>query len=494
MSYIGLDIGTSGCKAAVINKNGDICYSASEEYPFESPKPGYVELNPDTIWAACKKVLTAIAPKAQNAQTIAVSSIGESMVILDKNDKPLYNGITYLDQRCTDILPLVTAKMDAKQLHRITGVSANQMFTLNKIIWFRQNAPEILEQADKYFLFGDYFTYLLSGIRGVDNGTASRTMFYDAMNHCWSREIADIFDIPIDQFSPIVPDGKILGPLKSQLVKETGLPSALQVIMGIHDQCAGTLGTGALLPGEVLMSQGSTESINCVIHKNQWTEGLVDREICFEPYIDEDHYIIITGNLTHGSSITWFMRNFFNATENTIDYEALTAKTPDSAGDVFFIPYLSRVNLMDSGNLALGGFWGVDVTVDHYQMYRAVLEGLSCETRVSIEILENLNYLPKKIVAAGGASSSPLYMQIKSDTLQKPIRILENNQAGLIGLAIVSAVACGDYANYTDASKAFIKYKKTYQPEKDYKKRYQDYKTICTTLKDLYNTGKIQRS
>lgn len=488
MSYIGLDVGTSGCKAAVVSASGEILYSAGQEYSFVSPKSGYVELNPAEVWLAVKKVLAQVSPYAQHAQTIAVSSIGESMAILDSDDRVLCNGIVYLDQRCVNTLPEIEKKISSSSLHRITGVSVNQMFTLNKFLWYRTHLPEILKKADKYFLFGDYITYMLSGVRAIDPGSASRTMFFDAGTLDWSREIAGLFDIPIDRFSKVTPPGSVLGPIKHALAEELGLPRTLSVIMGIHDQCAATLGSGSLAPGEVMMGQGSTESINCVVHKDHINDMIIDNQLCFEPYIDKDHYIIITGNLTHGSSITWFVRNFYESgNPDGFSYEDLYQSCPESAGDVFFLPYLSKVSLMDPKNHALGGFLGVDVTVTKPQMFRALLEGLCYEARVSMEIFEKIGVDIKKLTASGGVSKAAIYMQMKADVIGCPIHILENPQAGIMGLAVISAVSAGDYPTYADAVHAFVKAGKIYRPAKSYEEQYRKYQLISHSVKALYD-------
>lgn len=488
MSYIGLDVGTSGCKAAVVSTSGEILYSAGREYTFVSPKPGYVELDPAGVWLAVKEVLAQIAPHAQDARTIAVSSIGESMAILDNKDRVLCNGIIYLDQRCVDTLPEIEEKISACELHKITGVSVNQMFTLNKFLWYRRHMPELLKEADKYFLFGDYITYSLSGVRAIDPGSASRTMFFDARTLDWSREIAELFDIPIDRFSKVTPPGTVLGPILPALAEELGLPLTLSVIMGIHDQCAATLGSGSLAPGEVMMGQGSTESINCVVHKDHLNDLIIENQLCFEPYIDKDHYIVITGNLTHGSSITWFVRNFYESDKNkSFSYEELYKSCPKSAGDVFFLPYLSKVSLMDPKNHALGGFLGVDVTVTKPQMFRALLEGLCYEARVSMEIFGKIGVNIKKLTASGGVSKAALYMQMKADVIGCPIHILENPQAGIMGLAVISAVSAGDYPTCTDAAHAFVKSQKTYMPGCSYEKQYRKYQLISRSIKALYD-------
>lgn len=490
MSYIGLDIGTSSCKAAIITEEGKITRIASANYAFESPKQGYVELNPLTIWRNIIRILREISPFANDVKMLALSSIGESMVITDKNNTPLYNGIVYLDNRCQKISAEIQNRIDTEHLHDITGVPCNPMFSLNKIIWLRQNCPEVLDKSDKIFLFGDYFSYRLCGERAVDEGTASRTMFFDCRKHCWSKEIIDLFDIPIDKLSPVRPSGQLLGTIRPAVAKETNLPKTLKIINGIHDQCSATLGSGALKPGDIMIGQGTAESINCVCHKNQLTQALIDYQISFEPYLDEEHYLVITGNLTHGSSIRWFMDTVYSANGHaqSTDYENANKTCPSSSGDLFFIPYLSQTSLMDASNVALGGFLGVDVTVSKNQMYRAILEGLSYECRKNIDLLSKLDISINHICATGGSSGNPLYMQMKSDIINRPIQLLQNQQAGILGLGILCAVANHDYLNMEEAVQAFSHIDKVYRPRKDYSARYETYLKITDAVKSLYHS------
>ncbi|WP_334105247.1 FGGY-family carbohydrate kinase [Muricomes intestini] len=488
MSYIGLDIGTSGCKAAVISTEGKILFSSAQEYSFLSPHPGWVELNPAQVWQSVCRILTEISPYARDTRSIAVSSIGESIVMLNSEDKILYNGIIYLDQRCKDTLPEIEEKIPAYELHKITGVSVNQMFTLNKFIWFKKHMPGLLEQADKFFLFGDYITYMLSGVRAIDPGSASRTMFFDVRTLRWSQQIAELFEIPIDRFSKITLPGTVLGSIRETLANKLGLPKTLSVIMGIHDQCAATLGSGSLIPGEATLGQGSTESINCVVHREHLNTLVIENQLCFEPYIDKEHYIIITGNLTHGSSINWFIRNFYeDSNRSSFSYDELYRECPQTAGDVFFLPYLSKVSLMNPKNHALGGFLGIDITVTRPQMFRALLEGLCYETRMNIEIFQKLGESIKKLTASGGVSKAALYMQMKADVIGYPIHILENPQAGITGLAIISAVSTRDYSTYEEAVQTFVTTSRTYVPKRSYEEQYRKYQLISSSVKSLYD-------
>jgi len=492
MAYLGLDVGTSGCKAVLVNENGEILCKTHREYSLVYPAPGHVELDPGIVWNNVVSVLKEVASYKNYIKYIAVASIGEAMVILDKTDKPLTNGVTYLDRRCSETVKEIKDYIDLKKLYAISGMPLNQMFSLPTFLWFRKYKPEVIEKADKYFLFGDYITYMLSGERAIDPPTASRTMFFDALNLKWSEEIAACFNLPIEKFSKVVKIGSMVGKIRASLAKETGLSEDTYIIMGCHDQVAASLGSGAVSEGDIMAGEGSTESINLVIGKNSISEKFMDYQLCYEPYIEPGLYMTSVAQLTHATCIRWFVHNFgadFGEVEDIPGesiYERADRGCAKDSGNVFFLPYLSGVNCMDASDVALGGFLGVDIATDKAVMYRALLEGLSFESRRCMDILKSAGLTVKNITASGGCSKSELFMQIKSDVLMRPIKILSNPEAGAMGLAIICAKADKLFDTYEDAVKNYVKLSRTYTPDKDYTGKYKQYIMVSDAVKNLY--------
>lgn len=494
MAYLGLDVGTSGCKAVLVKENGEILYKTQREYSLVYPALGYVELDPDIVWKNVVSVLKEVASYKDDIRYIAVASIGEAMVILDKTDKPLTNGVTYLDRRCSEIVKDIKDYMDLKKLYAVSGMPLNQMFSLPTFLWFKKYMPNIIDRADKYFLFGDYITYMLSGERTIDPPTASRTMFFDALNLDWSDEIAANFDIPVKKFSKVVKIGSIIGKIRPSLAKETGLLEDTYIVMGCHDQVAASLGSGAVLAGDIMAGEGSSESINLVVDKNSISEKFMDYQLCYEPYVEEGLYQTSVAQLTHATCIRWFVQNFGANFGDTDDipgesiYERADRGCATDSGNVFFLPYLSGVNCMDASDLSLGGFLGVDIATDKAKMYRALLEGLSFESRRCMDILRKVGLTVNNMTASGGCSKSELFMQLKADVLQQPIKILANPEAGAMGLAIICAKADKKFDTYEEAVKKYVKLSKTYIPKKDYSEKYKQYVMISDTVKGLYRT------
>lgn len=490
--YIGLDVGTSGCKAAVVSEAGAVLAEGRGEYALEFPQPGWVELDPRAVWAAVRAALRGVAPAAQGARALAVSSIGESLILLDESDRPLINPMVYLDGRAAEATDEVRARFDPEALHRITGVPLNQMYSLCKLLWIKTHRPDALERARKIFLFGDYLTYLLTGERAVDPATASRTMLFDVDALCWSREVFSRFGLPLEPFSKVVPTGRVAGRIRPEAAAECGLPAGLKVVVGAHDQVAAMLGSGVLEPGDLLMGEGSTESLNLVVSSDRIRrELLFRREIALEPFAEPGRFMVPIGQLSHGTSIKWFVdahRQVYEAAAAGAPsiYAAADSLCAADSGNLYFLPYLSGVNCMDALSRAPASFIGVGCDTTVHSMYRAVLEGLAFETRSNLRLFDEAGVPVGRIVASGGGAKSSLFMQIKADVIGRPISRLGEADAGVTGLAMVCARALGDIADYADAAGAFVRTRDRIEPARDCEKRYQEYLRLSNALKALF--------
>lgn len=481
MSYIGLDIGTSGCKAAIVKEQGEVIASAHAKYPLLFPQKGYVELDAVQIYTKVKQVLKELSPHASEAAALAISSFGEAFVLLDEKDRPLNRFITYADARCEGIDKTLTDRFKSEKFFDITGAVPNQSFSLCKLLWMKKNCPEIMTKVKKLFLANDYFNYLLCQNRGVDYGTASKTLLFDVRESSWSGELMEAFGIPEHWFSPVKRVGTCLGELRQCLADELGLPRRLPVYLGCHDQCSATLGGGAYRPGDVMMGEGSTESINLITDDKIWehSKALLKRNLCVEPYLECKSFMVPSSFLTYGNALKWYISVMeegavkqLSGDENLFAY--LEAKSGDETS-LMFLPNLSSVNLMDPNSRVPGAWIGMTLDTERWEFYRAVIQGLNFESKINLDILEHIGIPVRQISATGGITRSGMFMQLKADIIKRDIRIPEHSEAGINGLAMICAVARGDMPDYGTAVEKFVKMKKVYRPGKDYKMQLKEY-------------------
>ena len=343
--YIGMDVGSSGCKAAILDINGNILAVRRREYGFEYPDKGRVELNPEIVWKCVKEVLSEIAQVKCECEIrmISVSSIGEALVMVDESDRILCNGIMYLDERGADTIQQVDDKFGIHRIHRITGLPPRMFYSLNRILWMQKHEPEIVNKTRHFFMFEDYITFMLTGERLVDASSASKTWMFDVRNLQWSEDIGMTFGIPLNRFSKVVKTGTRAGKIRPQIAAETGLPDSLEVIVGCHDQCGATLGSGCTESGEVAAGEGSTESLNLVVNQENITEEFFNLDVCLEPYVIPGKFMVPVGQHTHGTSLRWFADQFagdlkaFQTSEKSV-YDMLNEQCAGDAGELFFSP------------------------------------------------------------------------------------------------------------------------------------------------------------
>ncbi len=489
MAYIGLDIGTSGCKASIITEKAEVVAVAHAEYNLIFPQRGFVELDPAEIYSKVKRVLKELAPKAASVKALSLSSFGEAFVLLDDSDVPLNNFITYADSRCKGMEKRLIEKYTVEKLFGITGVVPNETFSLCKLLWLKEHCPQVLEKARSIYLANDYYNYLLSGNRGVDAGTASKTLLFDIHQDDWSEELLKAFELPREWFSPVLPVGTFLGTIKSGLAEELGLSPEIRIYLGCHDQCSATIGGGVYAPGAAMIGEGSTESINLIAGEAVFRASgeLIRRSMCVEPFLENGLYLIPASFLTYGNAIRWYIRTFEAERKNHLeeggDIYACLEKNSREETELIFLPHLSKVNIMDPESRVPGAFIGITLDTDRREFYRAVLQGLNFESRINLDTLKNIGFPIEYLSATGGITKSCMFMQLKADILKQEIHVLENAEAGITGLAIICAVASGDYGSYGEAVARFVKTKEVFCASKDYDGLFEKYQDIRNRLR-----------
>jgi len=494
MDFIGIDIGTSGCKAAVVSENGQFRCIAHRKYSWLHEKPGFVELNPSEVWNAVKEVLKEISSKSVNVKSMAVSSLGEAFVLLDSEDKPLCNSMIYLDKRGNEMLHEISASISMRELHRITGARLNGMYSLPQLLWYKKNVPELINGASKILLISDFINYMLTGECVIDTTLAARSLLFDIKELDWSRVLMDKFGLPVDKFSSVRQSGNLIGKLTKSNASNLGLSNEISVYTGCHDQCGAMLGAGVYETGQMMIGQGSTESMNVMIDHTFMNnpELLLDNQMVFGPYIIPGAYAMYAGILTSGTCIKWYIDKFEKEFKDTClkdgkdPYELLEKTCVDDSRGAYFLPFLSKIHCRDDEAGALGAFVGLDVSVDKSVLYRAVLEGMCFESRVNLDRLRSAGVSSNKIAITGGCSQSKLLMQIKADVLNLPINTLETPEAGIIGLSMICAVACGICSSYAQAVKQFVNIKNTYKPSKCMDNQYKEYKLMRQSIIGMY--------
>lgn len=487
--YIGgLDIGTTGCKVSIYDDRGNFICNSYREYKV-SRKGGEHEFDAEMIWDAVCEVIGEAA-REHEIEAIGITSFGESFVALDENDNALFPSMLYTDPRGTVECEQLVASLGEKKLISISGVKPNQMYSLPKLMWLKNNYPEKYASVKHVLLMEDYIVYKLSGNACIDYSLAARTMALDIRTRNWSEEIFAAAGVDSSLFSTPVSAGHVAGELKAELKEKLGISNSIKIVNGSHDQVAATVGCGIFKPGEAMDGTGTVECIVPVFDSIPDNDELYDEGYSVVPFIFENTYVCYALSFTGGAVLKWFRDNFagnFDASKNI--YAELDASVPEDPTGILVLPHFAGAAnpYMDNGSKA--AFIGLTLEHTASDLYKALMEGVTYEMRTNLEELGRFGIHPRKIYATGGGATSKVWMQIKADVLGRPISSLCAKEVGACGTCMLVGVGIGLYKDLDEAKSVFVKEKQTCAPNEEkaavYAKYFEAYRKIYNAVRPI---------
>jgi xylulokinase len=494
MAYLGLDIGTTTCKASVINPQGRVIASAKAEYDLIMPRPGHIELNGALIWESTKGVLkSAVQQSPERIDAISIASFGEAFVPLDKNGNVLDNSIIFSDIRGTDEVKDILEKISEADLYGIAGLPMNTIYSLNKLLWIKKNKPHVYRNAEMLLLYCDFIFYKLSGERKLDCSLASRTMLLDVQTRQWSDTLLGLFDIDKDKLSQPVPAGSVVGHVSAPVASELVLGDHVMLVAGSHDQVCAALGAGVLNKGDSVDGIGTVECLTVILNNLDHLDVMRKNNFCIEPYVLPDEYVTLAFSNTAGAVLKWYRNTiererYLEAEKHGKSiYEIMERECPDAPTDLLLMPHFAGSGTPYMDPNSCGALLGLKLSTTKGDIYKACLEGISFEMMLNAELLNQCGNRIESITCAGGGTDSKMLMQIKADIMGMPVKRLKVQESGTIALGMLCAVACGDYKTLHDAAKAFVHIDAEFQPDREkhkiYQDKYQAYKRMYAAVK-----------
>ena len=484
MYYIGVDLGTSALKLIMMNSKGELVKSVSKEYPLYFPHSGWSEQNPIDWFLAVKEGLKEICEGADDK--IAGISFGGQMhglVILDKDDNVLRPAILWNDNRSTKETDCLNNVIGKEKLSKLTANIAFAGFSAPKILWVKNNEPEIFEKISKIMLPKDYISYMLSGSFATDYSDASGMLLLDVKNKKWSQEMIKICGISEDMLPKLYESYEPVGTIKTELANELGLNKDIKIIIGAGDNAAAAIGTATVGDGACNISLGTSGTIFIASKKFG-----VDSFNALHSFAHADgNYHLMGCMLSAASCNKWWMeeilktRDFIKEQENIVNL---------GENKVFFLPYLMGERSPHNDPDARGTFIGMSMDTKREDMTLAVLEGVIFALRDSLEVARNLGIKIDRTMICGGGAKSPLWKRLVANIMNVEVDVPISEEGPGFGAAILAAVGCGEYESVEKAAKSIIKIKEKIKPEVDlvvkYEARYQKFKRIYPALKDVF--------
>ncbi len=486
MLVLGIDVSTTATKAVLIDEHGAVVGIGVAEYGYEVPQPGWSEQDPQLWWtggqAAIRGALSAAGVDATAVAAVGLTGQMHGAVLLDAADRVVRPAILWNDQRTTRECQLIRDAVGAQRLIEITGNDALTGFTAPKLVWVRDHEPDAWAATKHVLLPKDYLRLCLTGEHAMDKADGSGTILFDLAARDWSPEVLDALRIARDLMPPTFEGPVVAGAVSTAAAAATGLVAGTPVVAGGGDQAANAVGVGAVAPGVVALSLGTSGVVFASTTEPLHEEHGRVHAFC---HAVPGRWHMMSVMLSAAGSLRWFR----DALAPGVDFGELVAPAVDvtaAGGGLFFLPYLTGERSPHPDPDARGAFVGLDVTHDRRHMTRAVLEGVAFGLRDGLELMVDAGMpRPSQIRASGGGVASPLWRQILADTLQAEIALPSTTEGAAFGAALLGAVGAGWYSSVDDACRALVSAQPAAEPgpaAAEYAQHYMDYVKLYPAL------------
>lgn len=460
MNFLGLDVGTGGSRAVVIDTAGSIVAAATVEHqPFASPHPGWAEQDPRDWWraseAAIRAVLTTVEP--QSIKAIGLSGQMHGSVLLDASDESLRPALIWCDQRTADQCRSITERVGAQRLIELTCNPALTGFTLPKVLWVREHEPEVWQQIRTVLLPKDYVRLRISGDKATDVADASGTLLLDVSARKWSQEMLSAAEIDESLLPKVYESPQVTGTVSAAGNHATGLPKGTPIVAGGGDQAAGAVGMGIIQAGTVSATIGTSGVVFAA--SDQPSLDLQGRVHTFCHAIPNRWHVM---GVTQGAglSLRWFRDQFGAGADDGRDpYERLTdeaAQVPAGADGLLWTPYLMGERTPHLDPNARAALVGLTASHTRAHVVRALLEGVAFSLRDTLEIFREMKVPVHEIRLGGGGARSKLWRQIQADVYGREVATVTAEEGAAYGAAILAGVGAGAWPSVEAACAAVV--------------------------------------
>lgn len=490
MKYLlGIDLGTSSLKGSVYSTDGKLLKTSSSAYDLIIPKKGFSEQDPAEWIRAFKEVFHDLRKEIEdfdkNLEALSFSGQMHSLVLLDEDNKVLRNAILWNDVRSSEECRQIMGDF-SKELLAITKNVALEGFTLPKILWVKENEPEIWAKVKHILLPKDYLRLWLTGNHNMDYSDAAGTLLLDIDKKVWSNEIIQKYDIDKSILPDLVESIAYVGDIKESVKEELGLEADVKVFAGAADNAASAVGAGITSYDKGMISIGTSGVL--LANKRKLTHKEDGSVHTFNHAIPDSYYSMGV-TLAAGKSLDWFKSTF--APNLTFD-DFLKGIENVQAGSegLLFTPYIQGERTPYNDSSIRASFVGMDISHKLVHFARAVIEGITYSLRDCLELIDNSeNKKIEKLVSVGGGAKNKTWLQIQADILNRDIVTLEIENGPSTGAAMLAAVGMGYYESFEACAERFVNYQKEYKPNPEnvemYQKYYKVYKSIYDNTRDL---------
>lgn len=486
---LGIDIGTSSTKTAIIDQNGRLISLATKEYSFQIPRPGWAEQDPENWFAAAIHTIgSALHINDVDSECVAgvgITGLMHGPVFINSKGKSLRPSIIWADQRSKREVEQIYRSLSKEGIARLTGNPVPTGFLLPTWLWLSKNEPDTQKRIQKLLLPKDYLRFRFTGEIGTEHSDASATSLYDPFECQWSQEVLNTFSLDANLLPRIYPSQQVAGGLLSRIAKTTTLKSGTPVVFGGSDQVCQAIGNGIIHPDLVSTTIGTGGQLFSVIKVPKYDPQL---RIHLFRHAIPDTWHVLAATLTAGKSLQWLRDNVFPGSNYQELANEASQVSPGAEG-LIFLPHLAGERTPHMDPNAKGCFIGLDLRHTRAHIIRGVLEGVVMSLNQGLEIFQALGIKGKKIIASGGATQHPLWLQLQADIFNRPIYQTQTREAAAVGAALLAGVGSGIYNNIDEACRVAVQWKNCIaEPNQRfqaiYNEKYQLFKSLYPKIKD----------
>jgi len=484
MNFIAIDLGTTNIKVALYDDSLHEIAIKSENVVYEK-SDNIIEFNADhyfeTLLQLLKNCIQEIASNGEpSIGQIILTGQAESLILIDENQVPLRNGISWLDMRSGEECNELLNHFDSETCYQTTGQPAIiPTWPITKILWLKKNEPELFKKTDKFLLLKDFIQLRLTGILAGEYSIYNFSHYFDITKKKYWFEILEYCGVQENQLPPLIEPCTIIGSVTKEIAKNLGINPTTKVNVGTLDHFAGMVGTGNISPGIISESTGTVLSIATLINEPVFSEARVPCH--YGPFLNS--YVLLPVCESGGISLEWFKNQFIpEESYESINNKILKQRFPN---ELIFLPYITGVNAPDFNTDARGVFYGIQMKHNKYDFAYAVMEGIAHLLRINIDHIEQAGYPVERIISTGGGAKSDFWSQIKANITYKEVAIPANTEAACLGAAIIGAVSEGYFSTYDEAANNLISIEKWFVPKDKeiYQKKHKIYKKL---YKEIY--------
>lgn len=488
--FLGIDSSTTGVKALVIDDQGEVTGAATTEIPLSTPKPLWSEQDPADWWRGAvnsiQQVLAGTGLSGDDIAAVGLTGQMHGLTLLDEQGEVLRPAILWNDQRTGAECDDIRARLGKERLIQITGNDALTGFTAPKILWVQKNEPEIYARVRQMLLPKDYVRFKLSGQYATDRAGGSGTILFDLAQRDWSGEMLKKLNIAPELLPPTHEGPQVTGEVSAGAARATGLKAGTPIMGGGGDQAAQAVGVGAVEPGIIALTLGTSGVVFASTPEPFIEPGGRLHAFC---HAAPGRWHLMGVMLSAAGSLRWYRDTLALGHE----FEALLSpahNVPPGCEGLLFLPYLTGERTPYPDPLARGAFVGLTVRHTQAHLTRAVLEGVAFGLRDSFELIKGAGLAEiRQVRVSGGGAKSPLWRQILADVFNAELVTVNTTEGAAYGAAMLAGVGAGAWPDVDSATRACVKITGSTEPQAEtvarYEPFYEQYRALYPTLKEM---------